>query len=209
MQDWFRSDNESAEEGDIEVVYCRTCMTIPGRSTRDHDWCVWIYEAGVYWWLYDLNFQLLYKLLKLFESSNDFLVSVYSISWLSCCLLPFSILVSPLSWPNYGQSCNLLLGTLLHSLHYYGISSSLGYNQSEVVGYPLGPSIYLPKFFSHQVLVIIRFHLRLENAISMSPLSFLLPRPKRPATKPSLPSARAQLHWSRPVLAGSHCLFRD
>ena len=28
-------------------------MTLSGRSVRDHDWCVWIYEAGVifnnYW----------------------------------------------------------------------------------------------------------------------------------------------------------------
>ena len=22
-------------------------MTMSGRSVRDHDWCVWIYEAGV------------------------------------------------------------------------------------------------------------------------------------------------------------------
>ena len=41
------SDNESDEEGDFEVVYGRTCMTRSGRSVRDHDWCVWIYEAGV------------------------------------------------------------------------------------------------------------------------------------------------------------------
>ena len=39
--------NESEEEGDFEVVYSRTCMTRSGRSIRDHDWCVWIYEAGV------------------------------------------------------------------------------------------------------------------------------------------------------------------
>ena len=41
------SDNESDEQGDSEVVYGRTCMTRSGRSVRDHDWCVWIYEAGV------------------------------------------------------------------------------------------------------------------------------------------------------------------
>ena len=29
--------NESAEEGDFEVVYCRTCVTISGKSIRDHD----------------------------------------------------------------------------------------------------------------------------------------------------------------------------
>ena len=40
------SDNESDEEGDFEVVYGRTCMIRSGRSVRDHDWCVWIYEAG-------------------------------------------------------------------------------------------------------------------------------------------------------------------
>ena len=42
-----RSNSESAEEGDFEVVYSRTCMTRSGRSVRDRDWCVWIYEAGV------------------------------------------------------------------------------------------------------------------------------------------------------------------
>ena len=31
----FRSDNESAEEGDpLEAVYGRTCMTMSGRSVR-------------------------------------------------------------------------------------------------------------------------------------------------------------------------------
>ena len=43
----IRLDNESAEEGDFEVVYGKTCMTMSERSVRDHDWCVWIYEAGV------------------------------------------------------------------------------------------------------------------------------------------------------------------
>ena len=43
----LRSDDESAEGGDFEVVYGRTCMTMSERSVRDHDWCVWIYEAGV------------------------------------------------------------------------------------------------------------------------------------------------------------------
>ena len=47
VQEWFRSDDESAEEGDFEVVYGRTCMTMLERSVRDHDWCVWIYEAAV------------------------------------------------------------------------------------------------------------------------------------------------------------------
>ena len=47
VQEWFRSDDESAEEGDFEVVYGRTCMTMLERSLRDHDWCVWIYEAAV------------------------------------------------------------------------------------------------------------------------------------------------------------------
>ena len=40
-------DDENAEEGDFEEVYGRTFMTMSGRSVRDHDWCVWIYEAGV------------------------------------------------------------------------------------------------------------------------------------------------------------------
>ena len=30
-------------------------MTSSGRSVRDHHWCVSIYEAGVIWWLYDLD----------------------------------------------------------------------------------------------------------------------------------------------------------
>ena len=47
VQEWFRSDDESAEEGDFEVVYGRTCMTMSERSVRDHDWCFWIYEAAV------------------------------------------------------------------------------------------------------------------------------------------------------------------
>ena len=42
----FWSDNESAEEGDYEVIYRRTCMAMSGRSVRDHDWCVWIHEAA-------------------------------------------------------------------------------------------------------------------------------------------------------------------
>ena len=45
---WFLSDNESAEKGDFEVVYSSRTV----RSIRDHDWCVWIYEAGVYWLSY-------------------------------------------------------------------------------------------------------------------------------------------------------------
>ena len=49
------SDNESDEEGDFEVVYGRTCMTRSGRSVRDHDWCVWIYEAGVILMVIRLN----------------------------------------------------------------------------------------------------------------------------------------------------------
>ena len=47
VQEWFRSDDESAEEGDFEVVYGRTYMTMSERWVRDHDWCVWIYEAAV------------------------------------------------------------------------------------------------------------------------------------------------------------------
>ena len=49
------SDNESDEEGDFEVVYGRTCMTRSGRSVRDHDWCVWVYEAGVILMVIRLN----------------------------------------------------------------------------------------------------------------------------------------------------------
>ena len=45
---WFRSDNESAEKGDFEVVYWSRAV----RSIRGRDWCVWIYEAGVYWLSY-------------------------------------------------------------------------------------------------------------------------------------------------------------
>ena len=45
----------SNEESDFEVVYGRTCMTRSGRSVRDHDWCVWIYEAGVILMVIRLN----------------------------------------------------------------------------------------------------------------------------------------------------------
>ena len=45
VRDW--SDNESDEEGDFEIVYGRTCITRSVRSVRGHDWCVWIFEAGV------------------------------------------------------------------------------------------------------------------------------------------------------------------
>ena len=58
----FRSDSESAEEGDFEVVYGRTCMTMSGRSVRDHDWCVWIYEAGVILMVIRLIFSVANKL---------------------------------------------------------------------------------------------------------------------------------------------------
>ena len=34
-------------------------MTMSGRSVRDHDWCVWIYEAGVILMAIRLIFQLL------------------------------------------------------------------------------------------------------------------------------------------------------
>ena len=27
----------------FEVVYGRTCLSMSGRTVRDHDWCVWIY----------------------------------------------------------------------------------------------------------------------------------------------------------------------
>ena len=30
-----------------DMVYGRTCMTRSGRSVQDHNWCLWIYEAGV------------------------------------------------------------------------------------------------------------------------------------------------------------------
>ena len=30
-------------------------MTMSGRSVRDHDWCVWIYEAGVIFSIYTLS----------------------------------------------------------------------------------------------------------------------------------------------------------
>ena len=47
--DKYQTDlgNESEEEGDFDVVYSRICMTRSGRSVRDHNWCVWIYKAGV------------------------------------------------------------------------------------------------------------------------------------------------------------------
>ena len=63
VQDWFRSDSESsAEGGDFEVVYSRTCMTMSGRSVRDHNWCIWIYEAGVILMVIRLMFSVTNKL---------------------------------------------------------------------------------------------------------------------------------------------------
>ena len=64
----LRSDNESAEEGDFEVVYGRTCMTMSERSVRDHDWCVWIYETGVILMVIRLAFSVTNKI----EQSNLF-----------------------------------------------------------------------------------------------------------------------------------------
>ena len=56
------SENESAEEGDFDVVYGRTSMTMSERSVRDHDWCVWIYEAGVILMVIRLIFSVTNKL---------------------------------------------------------------------------------------------------------------------------------------------------
>ena len=63
--DQARSNSESAEEGDFEVVYSRTCMTfmtMSRRSVRHHDWCVWIYEAGVILMVIRLIFSVTNKL---------------------------------------------------------------------------------------------------------------------------------------------------
>ena len=46
----------------FEVVYGRTCMTMSRRSVRDHDWCVWIYEAGVILMVIRLMFSVTNKL---------------------------------------------------------------------------------------------------------------------------------------------------
>ena len=67
-----RSNSESAEEGDFEVVYSRTCMNMSGRSVRDHDWCVWIYEAGVILMVIRLIFSVTNKLLY-WQSSCKFI----------------------------------------------------------------------------------------------------------------------------------------
>ena len=40
------SESQSGEEDDFEVVFGGTCMTRQEGSVRDHDWCVWNYEAG-------------------------------------------------------------------------------------------------------------------------------------------------------------------
>ena len=45
--DKYETDSDNASDEFEEVVYGRTCMTGSGRSVRDHNWCVWIYEAGV------------------------------------------------------------------------------------------------------------------------------------------------------------------
>ena len=46
----------------FQVFYGRTCMTMSGRSVRDHDWCVWIYEAGVILMVIRLIFSVTNKL---------------------------------------------------------------------------------------------------------------------------------------------------
>ena len=53
--DKYVTDSDYEKEGDFGVVYGRTCMTSWERSVRDHHWCVWIYKAGVIWWLHDLD----------------------------------------------------------------------------------------------------------------------------------------------------------
>ena len=73
--DQARSNSESAEEGDFEVVYSRTCMTfmtMSRRSVRHHDWCVWIYEAGVILMVIRLIFSVTNKLFY-WQSSCKFI----------------------------------------------------------------------------------------------------------------------------------------
>ena len=73
--DQVRSNSESAEEGDFEVVYSRTCMTfmtMSRRSVRHHDWCVWIYEAGVILMVIRLIFSVTNKLFY-WQSSCKFI----------------------------------------------------------------------------------------------------------------------------------------
>ena len=73
--DQARSNSESAEEGDFEVVYSRTCMTfmtMSRRSVRHHDWCVWIYEAGVILMVIRLIFSVANKLFY-WQSSCKFI----------------------------------------------------------------------------------------------------------------------------------------
>ena len=73
--DQARSNSESAEEGDFEVVYSRTCMTfmtMSRRSVRHHDWCVWIYETGVILMVIRLIFSVTNKLFY-WQSSCKFI----------------------------------------------------------------------------------------------------------------------------------------
>ena len=92
------SDNESDEEGDFEVVYGRTCMIRSGRSVRDHDWCVWIYEAGFILMVIRLNQICTYSINRLIgvliAIAYPFLLlrlfSIFSVTyklylWLSLC----------------------------------------------------------------------------------------------------------------------------
>ena len=62
-------------------------MTMSGRSVRDHDWCVWIYEAGVILMAIRLNLILIGVLIAiaypflLLRLDNCMFFSIFSVTY--------------------------------------------------------------------------------------------------------------------------------
>ena len=62
-------------------------MTRSGRSVRDHDWCVWIYEAGVILMAIRLNLILIGVLIAiaypflLLRLDNRMFFSIFSVTY--------------------------------------------------------------------------------------------------------------------------------
>ena len=62
-------------------------MTMSGRSVRDHDWCVWIYEAGVILMAIRLNLILIGVLIAiaypflLLRLDNCMFLSTFSVTY--------------------------------------------------------------------------------------------------------------------------------
>ena len=88
VQDWFRSDYESAEEGDFEVVYGRIGHTWPCRKDQYE---IMTGTSGSmrlvsHWWLYDVYFQLLLNCTSGRVHVNSYLdfIRAYPQKWLTC-----------------------------------------------------------------------------------------------------------------------------